>query len=396
MVKKKTIKMIKTLKDFNFKNKRVLLRCDFNVPLSKEGLVLDDFRIKKTIPTIEYLIKEGAKIIIMTHLGDPQGKIVDSLKLDPIYKKLKEYFKTSVFKTKDCIGKEVEIIVSQMRGGDILLLENVRFHKEEEANDEKFAKELAQFGDIYINDAFGVSHRKHVTIALLPKYLPSGMGFLLESEIKILSKVLNDPWKPLVTIIGGAKISSKVKVIKKFLEISDHILVGGDIANSILIGKGILLGKPLLEKGTTKEISNIALTAKIHLPVDGKITLKDEKENAVREGAIGTARKEELVLDIGSETIKIFKQIIKEAKMIVWAGPLGFSEDKRFEEGTKEIAKEITRNHSAFKIAGGGDTILAINKFGLLDKFDHISTGGGAMLDFLAGEKLPGIVAIDK
>ena len=396
MVKKKTIKMIKTLKDFNFKNKRVLLRCDFNVPLSKEGLVLDDFRIKKTIPTIEYLIKEGAKIIIMTHLGDPQGKIVDSLKLDPIYKKLKEYFKTSVFKTKDCIGKEVEIIVSQMRGGDILLLENARFHKEEEANDENFAKELAQFGDIYINDAFGVSHRKHVTIALLPKYLPSGMGFLLESEIKILSKVLNDPWKPLVTIIGGAKISSKVKVIKKFLEISDHILVGGDIANSILIGKGILLGKPLLEKGTTKEISNIALTAKIHLPVDGKITLKDEKENAVREGAIGTARKEELVLDIGSETIKIFKQIIKEAKMIVWAGPLGFSEDKRFEEGTKEIAKEITRNHSAFKIAGGGDTILAINKFGLLDKFDHISTGGGAMLDFLAGEKLPGIVAIDK
>ena len=396
MVKKKTIKMIKTLKDFNFKNKRVLLRCDFNVPLSKEGLVLDDFRIKKTIPTIEYLIKEGAKIIIMTHLGDPQGKIVDSLKLDPIYKKLKEYFKTSVFKTKDCIGKEVEIIVSQMRGGDILLLENVRFHKEEEANDEKFAKELAQFGDIYINDAFGVSHRKHVTIALLPKYLPSGMGFLLESEIKILSKVLNDPWKPLVTIIGGAKISSKVKVIKKFLEISDHILVGGDIANSILIGKGILLGKPLLEKGTTKEISNIALTAKIHLPVDGKITLKDEKENAVREGAIGTARKEELVLDIGSETIKIFKQIIKEAKMIVWAGPLGFSEDKRFEEGTKEIAEEIIRNHSAFKIAGGGDTILAINKFGLLDKFDHISTGGGAMLDFLAGEKLPGIVAIDK
>ena len=396
MVKKKTIKMIKTLKDFNFKNKRVLLRCDFNVPLSKEGLVLDDFRIKKTIPTIEYLIKEGAKIIIMTHLGDPQGKIVDSLKLDPIYKKLKEYFTASVFKTKDCIGKEVEIIVSQMRGGDILLLENVRFHKEEEANDEKFAKELAQFGDIYINDAFGVSHRKHVTIALLPKYLPSGMGFLLESEIKILSKVLNDPWKPLVTIIGGAKISSKVKVIKKFLEISDHILVGGDIANSILIGKGILLGKPLLEKGTTKEISNIALTAKIHLPVDGKITLKDEKENAVREGAIGTARKEELVLDIGSETIKIFKQIIKEAKMIVWAGPLGFSEDKRFEEGTKEIAKEITRNHSAFKIAGGGDTILAINKFGLLDKFDHISTGGGAMLDFLAGEKLPGIVAIDK
>ena len=388
--------MIKTLKDFNFKNKRVLLRCDFNVPLSKEGLVLDDFRIKKTIPTIEYLIKEGAKIIIMTHLGDPQGKIVDSLKLDPIYKKLKEYFKTSVFKTKDCIGKEVEIIVSQMRGGDILLLENARFHKEEEANDENFAKELAQFGDIYINDAFGVSHRKHVTIALLPKYLPSGMGFLLESEIKILSKVLNDPWKPLVTIIGGAKISSKVKVIKKFLEISDHILVGGDIANSILIGKGILLGKPLLEKGTTKEISNIALTAKIHLPVDGKITLKDEKENAVREGAIGTARKEELVLDIGSETIKIFKQIIKEAKMIVWAGPLGFSEDKRFEEGTKEIAKEITRNHSAFKIAGGGDTILAINKFGLLDKFDHISTGGGAMLDFLAGEKLPGIVAIDK
>ncbi len=389
---------MKTLKDFNFKNKKILLRCDFNVPLSKEGLVLDDFRIKQTIPTIEYLLKEGAKVILMSHLGDPNGKIVESLRLTPIQEKLMEYLDLSVVKANDCIGKDVEGWVNQMKEDEILLLENLRFHKEEEdlsAGGENFAKELAKLGDIYINDAFGVCHRSHASVVGLPKYLPAGAGLLLEKEIKTLSNVLEKPWRPLVTIIGGIKISTKIKIIEQFFSLADHLLIGGEIANTILSGKGILIGRPLPEKEILEKIEKIDLTSlKIHLPVDGIISLKDRGEDFIRQGAIGTAKKEEAVFDIGPETIKIFKKIINEAKMIVWNGPLGFFEDKKFEKGTQEIAEEITRNHAAFKIVGGGETISAVAKFGLLDKFDHVSTGGGAMLEFLAGEKLPGIEAL--
>lgn len=387
---------MKTLKDFNFKNKKVLLRCDFNVPLSKDGLILDDFRIKQTIPTIEYLIKQGAKVILMSHLGDPNGKIVEGLRLTPIQEKLMEYLDLSIVKANDCLGKDVEEWTNQMKEGEILLLENLRFHKEEEENDENFAKELAKLADIYINDAFGVCHRAHASIVGIPKYLPAGAGLLLEKEIKTLTNVLEKPWRPLVAIIGGVKISTKIKTIEQFLEIADHLLIGGEIANTILNGKGILIGRPLPEKEILEKIDKIDLTnSKIHLPVDGIIALKDKGEDFIREGAIGTAKKEEGVFDIGPETIKIFKKIIEEAKMIVWNGPLGFFEDKKFEKGTREIADEIARNHNAFKIVGGGETIEAVAKFGLFDKFDHVSTGGGAMLEFLAGEKLPGIAALN-
>jgi len=412
---------MKTLKDFNFKGKRVLVRCDFNVPLDDKGNILDDFRIRETIPTIEYLTKKGAKVILISHLDDPGGRVVESLRLTPIQDRLMEYLDVSITKAQDCIGKEIEKWVSSMQPGEILLLENLRFHKGEEefaedslhltphpalrgsANEENFAKELAKLADIYINDAFGACHRNHASIVLLPKYLPSGAGLLLEKEIKVLSKILKRPWRPLVAIIGGIKISTKIKVIEKFLEKADHLILGGQIANSILEGKGLHSPTALLPEGLApeliKKIEEINLTnPKLHLPVDGVISLADLKaglqENYLRKGAIGQVRKEEMVYDIGPETIKFFSQIIKEAKMILWSGPLGMYEEKKFEVGTKEIAENIIRNYSAFKIAGGGDTVSAIAKFGLIDKFDHVSTGGGAMLEFLSKEKLPGIEAL--
>ncbi len=388
--------MIKNLEDFEYRGKKVLLRCDFNVPLADDGEILNDFRIKQAVPTIEYLIKNKARVIIITHLGDPDGKVVENLRLNNIAKCLSSCLSVEVSKTNECLGERVEGEIEKMKEGEVLLLENIRFYKEEEASDEEFAQKLSQLGDIYINDAFGVCHRSHASVVGIPKYLPSGSGFLLAKEIKVLSNVLENPWHPLVVIVGGVKIETKVKMIERFLKIADHVLIGGAIANTILIGKDIMVGFPLPKENVLAAIGKINLTdPKIHLPVDGTIVLEKEKD-AVRQGAIGTAKKEESVLDIGSETVKIFKEIIGQAKMIVWNGPMGLSEDKRFERGTREIAQAITRNQSAFKVVGGGETIDAISKFGLVDKFDHVSTGGGAMLDFLSGENLPGIKAIDK
>lgn len=397
---------MKSLKDFNFKNKKVLVRCDFQVPLSEQGEILDDFRIRQTIPTIEYLIKEGAKVILISH-WKPEGK-AEPRSLKPISLRTEELLRQKINFLDDCIGKKVRQEIEKMTPGQISFLENLRAHREEEdyypptallahppspkKESENFAKELAKLGDIYINDAFGVCHRVHASIVGVPKYLPSGAGFLLEREIKVLSNVLENPWRPLVTIIGGVKISTKIQVIEQFLKIADQLLLGGEVANTVLAGKGILVGRPLPEEKVMEKIEKIDLTnQKLHLPVDGAIALKDRGEDFLREGAIGTCKKDEGVFDIGSETRKIFKRIIKEAKMIVWSGPLGLFEDKRFEKGTKEIAEEMVRNYTAFKIVGGGETIEAIAKFGLLGKFDHVSTGGGAMLEFLAGEKLPGI-----
>lgn len=414
---------MKTLKELQLKNKfssqneiknqRVLVRCDFNVPLDEKGQISDDFRIRKTIPTIEYLIKKEAKVILMSHLGDPQGKKVEKLRLTPIQEKLMEYLDVSITKAADCIGKEIEDYVSEMQIGEILLLENLRFHKEEEENDEKFAKQLAGLGDFYINEAFPVCHRNHASIVGVPKFLPSAIGLLFEEEIKILSKLLENPEHPFVVIIGGAKIFSKIGVISQFLEKADHLLLGGKIANSILQAKGIIIGKPILETELVKMVEKIDLTSpKMHLPVDGAISLQESTEDYFRVGAIGRVKKEENVFDIGPETIKIFSEILKGSKIsfkkggleyierkevpktILWVGPLGMFENEKFEKGTKEIANIIIRNHTAFKIAGGGDTISAINKFALLDKFNHISTGGSAMLKFLSKEKLPGIEAL--
>lgn len=387
---------MKTIRDINVKSKKVLVRCDFDVPLINKGEIADDFRIQRSIPTLNYLIEKGAKIILIGHLGRPRGKVVEDLRLTPIQDKLTEYLDLSIVKTKDYFGSEVERYVDQMKEGEILLLENLRFYKGEEDNDESFAKKLASLADLYVNDAFATSHRSHASIVSLPKYLPSVAGFALEKEIKVLSKIIKNPWHPLVIIIGGKKAETKIPVIKNFLSIADKILLGGEIANSILRAKNIILNEGFLEENVLKEIESLDITnIKIHMPIDGIITLKTREENYLRVGGPGSIKKDESFFDIGPETIKVFSQIIKSAKMILWSGPLGLFEDKNFEKGTKEIIQTIIKNYSAFKVAGGGDTISALKKFNLIDKFDHISTGGGAMLEFLSGKKLPGLQALE-
>ena len=322
---------MKTLKDFDVCEKRVLVRADFNVPLSEQGEILDDFRIKETLPTIKYLIKRGAKVILMAHLDNPGGKFVKELQLKPISERLTEL-----------LGEKVD------------LLENLRFNPGEESNDESFAKELAQKGDIYINDAFGACHRDHASIVGVPKFLPSGAGFLLEREVTCLTKLKTNPEKPLVAIIGGAKVETKVRVINKISEKADFVLISG------LIGKGI---------------------------IGQKMTLKHPKKIVFPVDETGGGK------DIGPETIKLFKEKISQAKTIFWNGPLGKIEDEEFTLGTKEIAEAIAQSN-AFSVAGGGETVEFITKLGLVKKFSHVSTGGGAMLAFLSGEKLPGLQAL--
>ncbi len=344
---------MKTLKDFNFKGKRVLVRCDFNVPLSNEGIVLDDFRIKETIPTIEYLIKKGAKVILISHLGRPEGKVVEQLRLTPIQNKLMEYLDLSIVKTPDCLGPEIEEWIAKMQAGEILLLENVQFNPGEKENDLDFAKTLASYADIFIMEAFGQAHRNYASIASLPKYLPSGVGFLLEEEIKVLTNLRENPEKPLIAIIGGAKVKTKAKLINKISEIADFVLIGG------------LVRKEVKEKGIVPNYPQ-----KIIEPVD-------EIEGK----------------DIGPKTIEIFKEKISLAKTIFFNGVVGMIEKEEFSKGTKKVLEAIIES-KAFSVIGGGETVEFVNKLSLAPKFNHLSTGGGAMIAFIAGEKLPGIEAL--
>lgn len=388
-------KKMKTLKDIDVAGKTVLVRCDFDVPLTEKGEIANDFRIKKALPTIEYLVKNRAKIVLMAHLDRPHGRVDESLRLTPVKDKLMEYLDLSITKASDCIGSEVKKFISEMKEGEILLLENLRFHKGEEDNDDNFAKELAELGDLYINDAFATCHRDDASIAVVPKYLPSVAGLLLDKEVRVLSRLLQNPWRPLVVVIGGVKIEDKLTVISQFLDKADHVLLGGEISNTLLQAKGIIVGKPMGPPEVVEKVKKLDLTnPKVHLPIDALITLENRQEQYFRTGGVGSVKKEESVFDIGPETIKVFSEIIKSAKMILWSGPLGMFEEKNFEKGTKHIAESIARNHSAFKVAGGGDTISALNKFNLIDKFDHVSTGGGAMLEFVSGKKLPGLVAL--
>lgn len=327
---------MRTLKDFDVTNKRVLVRADFNVPLSESGDILDDFRIKKTIPTIEYLIEKGAKVILMSHLGRPDGKIMEEFSLRPVAKRLEELLGRNVAFAKD---------------GELVLLENLRFHKEEEENDENFSKELAKLGDIYINDAFSVSHRAHASIVGIAKFLPTGAGLLLEKEIKVLEDLIKNPQKPLVAIIGGKKVEDKSKVIDKISEVADFVLVSG------------LIKKEIDEKNLKFKYPD-----KIIGPVD----------------EIGGGK------DVGPETLKLFREKIMRAKTVFWSGPLGKIEEDEFAKGTEALIKAIIES-GAYSVAGGGETMEFVNQLGFGEKFSHLSTGGGAMLEFLSGEKLPGL-----
>ena len=345
---------MKNLRKVNLKGKRVLVRCDFNVPLSKRGDILDDFKIKKVLPTIQYLMKSGAKVILMSHLGRPDGKVVKKFRLITVQRKLVEYLGIPVVKTAECLGPEVEAEIAKMQPGQVILLENVQFYPGEKQNSHSFAKSLAGLADIFVMEAFGQAHRNYASIAGIAKYLPSFPGFLVEKEIRVLKAIMKNPEKPLTAIVGGVKVETKAALINKVSEKADYVLVGG-----------------LISKEIRKKDIYINYPRKIIGPVD----------------ETGGGK------DIGPKTIKLFNQKILLAKTIFFNGVLGQIEDKRYAKGTEEILKTIVKS-GAFSVIGGGDTVEFVNLLGLDSKFNHISTGGGAMIAFLAGEKLPGIEAL--
>ncbi len=379
---------MRSLKDGNFNEKTVLLRCDFNISLDKKGELSDDFRINSSIETIDHLLKDGARIVIINHLSDEKA-------LGPILKKLEEKINKKVFLIKDYPGIKVQKEIEKSSFGSVFLLDNIRKYKQEIENSKKFARELSALGDAYVNEAFSVCHREHASVVSLPEFLPAYAGNQIFKEIKILSKAKTDPWRPLVVVMGGAKVSSKIKTLNNFMEIADHVLLGGKLVNEILIMKGITPRESSLSSELNEKIKKIELTSpKLHLPLDVLASTRFEGKFYVRTTGPGLIRKNEDIYDIGPETIKIYSEVIKTAKMIIWAGPLGLYEENKFKKGTEEIAQAIAKNHDAFKIAGGGDTGSFLNKFKMKKAIDHVSTGGGALLNFFSEDELPGLKAL--
>lgn len=387
-----------TVKDIALKGKKVIMRVDFNAPLDKQLNITDDTRITAALPTIRYILEKGAsKVILMSHLGRPDGKIIENLRLDPVCARLEELLSEKVVKCDDCVGPAVKekIAKSPQR---IILLENLRFHSEEEKNDPQFSKELASLADIYVNDAFGTAHRAHASTAGITKYLPSAAGFLLEKEINYLGQAIENPQKPFVVILGGAKVSDKILMIENLLPKADAIIIGGGMAYTFLKTQGLEIGNSKLEKdklGVAKKVLEKAESkgVRVALPIDHLVTENIESADNLKTVAqipVGW-----FAVDIGPKTAENFKKVLSTAKTIVWNGPLGIFEKDAFAQGTKEIAQYIANLKGVVSIIGGGDTAAAINKFNLEKAMTHISTGGGASLEFLEGKELPGIAALN-
>ncbi len=385
-----------TIRDIDLKGKRVLTRVDFNVPLA-DGRVADDTRIRAALPTVNYMRERGAKVILVTHLGRPKG-VTESLRLDPVALRLGE-LGVPVKKLNDCIGEEVKKAVAEMKEGDVILLENIRFYPEEEKNDPKFAQELASLADIYVNDAFGTAHRAHASTEGVARLLPAVAGFLMEKEIKFFSKVLESPERPFVAVLGGAKVSDKIGVIKNLLEKVDMLLIGGGMAYPFLKALGYEVGQSICEVdkiSLAKELLNLAKEKKVELllPVDVVIADRFAPDANTRVVPVSQIPSDWQGLDIGPQTRELFAQKVAQAKTIVWNGPLGVFEMPAFSEGTRAVGTAIA-NANALKVVGGGETAEAVEKFGLADKMTHVSTGGGASLEFLEGKVLPGVAALD-
>jgi len=385
-----------TIKDIDFKAKRVIARVDYNVPLDGAGNITDDARIKASLDTIKYILNNGAaKLILMSHLGRPKGKVVESLRLTPVAKRLSELLSEDIDKLDDCIGEEVK---SRIASTDkrVILLENLRFHPEEKAGDEEFAKKLASLADIYVNDAFGTAHRAHASTTVIAKFLPSCIGFLIEREIKYLTEALN-PKKPYVVILGGAKVSDKIGVVKNLLSKADKIIIGGAMAYTFLKSKGENIGSSRLESDKLDLAADILKEAesrsvKIFLPIDHLVV--DALDNPDGRKVVKTIPEGFMGVDIGPGTIDLYKKELQDSKTVLWNGPLGIFEKDDYAEGTKELALYLAMLKDAVVIVGGGDSAAAAKKFGVADKLTHVSTGGGASLEFLEGKVLPGIAAI--
>ncbi len=386
----------KTVRDIDVKGKKVLVRCDFNVPLDKEtGEITDNRRIRAALPTIQYLLDNKAKVILCSHLGRPKGEVNSKYSLKPVAEELSKLLGKEVKLAKDVIGEDAKALVSNIQEGEIVLLENVRFHSEEEKNDSEFSKALASFGEIYVNDAFGTAHRAHSSTAGVANYLPAVSGFLIEKELEFLGGALENPEKPFVAILGGAKVSDKIGVIENLIDKVDTLIIGGGMAYTFFKAQGLNVGTSLIEEDKidlAKSILENAKTkgVKLLLPVDNKVAKEFSNDSEYLEVASNEIPDGYMGLDIGTKTIECFKEVLKNAKTVVWNGPLGVFEFENFAHGTNEVAK-ILANLNATTIIGGGDSAAAIEKLGLADKMTHISTGGGASLEFLEGKVLPGI-----
>ena len=392
-------KCVSDLKDAELEGKRVLVRVDFNVPMDKQKkTVKDDMRIVSALPTIRYLIAKGSKVILVSHLGRPEG-VTEGLRMDPIAKRLEELLGKRVVKVDDCIGPEVESAIARMECGDVIMLENVRFHKEEEANDPNFAKKLAALADVYVNDAFGTAHRAHASTEGVARILPGVCGFLIAKELEIMGKALDDPKRPFVAIIGGAKVSTKMTVIENLARKVDTLIIGGGMIYTFLKARGIEVGRSLVEEKFIGQAGEIweELAAMPHLklvtPVDAVITAELVAGAASRIVPIDRMPADMMGVDIGPETVELFKAAIGSAGTIVWNGPLGVFELEPFDRGTNEIARALAAS-GAVTIIGGGDSASAVEKAGVADKMTHISTGGGASLEYLEGRALPGIAIL--
>jgi phosphoglycerate kinase len=391
---------LRSLKEAPIEKKRILMRVDFNVPVDKNGNIIDDTKIRAAIPTIEYILAQKGQLILMSHFGRPKGEPVEKYSLKKIAEHLNSLIEAEVIMAPDCIGPEIERMVENMNPGQVLLLENVRFHPGEEENDPEFTRKLASVGDIFVNDAFGSAHRAHSSTAGLADYLPAYAGFLLEKEVYMLKKVLENPERPRLAILGGAKIKDKLGLIEHLLNKMDSILIGGGMANTFLLAQGTSIGRSICEEKQVPEAQKLLQRARemkvqLLLPVD--VVVAEEIASNARASIVEADQIPEnlMIVDIGPKTIQAFAGAIAKAKTVVWNGPLGVFEIDQFAEGTKQVALALAQSQ-AISVVGGGESVAAVRKFGVEKHITHISTGGGATLEFLEGIALPGVRACDR
>jgi len=380
------------------RGKRVLVREDLNVPL-EGGRVTDLTRIEAAAPTLLDLSRRGAKVIVMSHLGRPDGKVVESLRMAPVAQALAAVLGMPVKTAPDCVGPAATAAVNALADGDVLLLENLRFHKEEEADDDAFARQLASLGDIYVNDAFGTAHRAHASTVGITKYLPSYMGPLMRRELEILDEILGNPKRPFVAVLGGAKVADKIAVIDRLMALCDAIVIGGGMANTLLAAEGFDVGKSLRDadlepaKRIVREIDDDAAKVDVRLPSDAIVAKRLAAGVDTRDVKIDEIEPDDMILDIGAETALDFRGVILKAKTVLWNGPMGVFENPQFSAGTKAVGQAIV-DSGAMSVVGGGDSAAAAHQLGFADKMTHISTGGGATLEYIEGKELPGVAAL--
>lgn len=382
------------MRDLPLEGKKVFVRVDFNVPLDKEGHITDDTRIRAALPTIKYILEHGGIPVLASHLGRPKGRVVPELSLTPVAERLVKLLNRKVIFVKDCVGEEVKKIAAGLKRGDILLLENTRFHPEEKKNDPDFSRELASLADLYVNDAFGTAHRAHASVVGVASYFDEpACGFLMEKEIAYFEDTLKNPQRPLLGIIGGAKVSTKIGVIKHLLRTVDNIVIGGGMCFTFYRAKGYGIGKSLCEESFIDEAKAITDNSKLYLPIDVLVAERPEPGAQTRIVAASSIPDDYTGVDIGDASISEISALIKKSKTIVWNGPMGIFEIDDFSKGTEAVARAVAEatDQGAISIVGGGDTVAALSKYNLLDRVSHASTGGGASLEYLEGKELPGI-----